>query len=387
MNRVLKRLISVYVFFLMVFSLGAEETVTLPYFTKGVYFSDTLKLNKGGVEANIIDRFLFEGALHWTEFTTLYARARIDNSKGSTSSVLFGSNVDQRYGEHNQVILDVLYIDSLLSGELGWDGPISLNLLTGNNSGGTLDSSWTRYNFENYRLSGIGGATIQVDLGYNNLFFLNVAVNPGFGTENAVWQGITGAVSDGVDFLAAASMRSEYYWAELYWDSYANSVAFNHGTELSLFGIGGWWGPSGLQNLNFQFTGRLEYGLAKLSSKENHLRYNAAAGLVIPILSGLDLNFSTNGYFIDRNEMNFGLDAEILFIKQLGLIAAFGGIKILTDPKFVYEVGVSGHLAFIDLYMGYSDKNGGNEGWFSGAFDTTQNTNNGFFLRFVVDVS
>lgn len=386
MKNVVKRLTYVGLFFLSVSVLSAEETTKLPYFTSGVYFSGSLKVNNTGVEAFIIDKFLFEGTLHWTEYTTLYARARIDNSQGQNSTVIFGSNVDQRYGEHNPVVFDVLYVKSRLSGEIGWDGPISLDLLVGSNSGGTLNQSWTRFNFENYRLSGIDGATVRVDIGYNDRFFLDLAVNPAFGTSNTVWRGITGTVSDGVDFLAAASMRYESFWVEIYWDSYANSVAFNQGTELSLFGIGGWWGPVSLQNLHYQLFGRLEYGLSKVGTKDDHLRFGAATGLVLPVLSGLDLNFSINGYFIDRNEVNLGFDTELLFIKQVGLFAAFGGIKILEDPQFVYEVGVGGHLAFLDIYVGYSDHKGGNEGWFKGAFDTTQNTNNGFFFRLVVDV-
>jgi hypothetical protein len=362
-------------------ALSAEES---PYEYR-VLFSDTMKINDFNLEHNIIDTFEFEGTVHWTENTELYGRIKLDNWSDSVGGILFGSEIDQRYGMSHSEIIDKIYIRSMILEEIGIEGAPYLEILGGYNAGGVLHEEWTAFDFENYRLAGIGGVVFQSDVAVWKDLYLTTSFNPAFGSSNPVWKGINGALSDDVDLLAALSWRSDSWWTELYWDSYSNSNASNQGSDLSVFGASAYLNTKLGKNTDIKLSERLEYGLNSSSSGKDHMRYSLAAGLDVKLLKGLKSNVSFNGFFLDRKEMNLGWDTELMVTDSLGAIAALGGIRLADDPDFIYEIGVSGHYNYLSLYFGYSDHKGGNEGWFSGAFDTTRNSNEGVFLRLDVE--
>lgn len=385
MNRKNRRLtFTILIFLTLIFSAELLTGQESPYiFT--VRFSDTAKFNNLNLEQNIIDTFEFEGTLHWTEFTELYGRLKLDNWSDSVGGMLFGSITDQRYGMNHQMILDKSYISSRILDEAGVDSPIDLLILGGVNAGGVLNEEWTAFNFENYRLGGIYGAVVQTDIGIYKDLYMTGAFNPAFGIDDLTWRGVNGAASEHPDILTGLSWRSDKWWTELYWDSYANSDAAGRGSDLSILGSGFYWHSETKSGMEIRFLERLEYGIPLGSSGEDHLRYGTAFGVDHPFLYGLKSNLSFNGFFLDRQDMNLGWDCEMLFTESMGLILAVGGISLNDDPSLVYEVGLSGRYSFLSLFFGYSDHQGGNDGWFSGAFDTTPDSEEGIFLRLDVE--
>lgn len=362
-------------------TLTADES---PYEYK-VRFSDTMKINNFNLEQNIIDTFVFEGTVHWTENTELYGRIKLDNWSDSIGGILFGTDTDQRYGMSHSELIDKSYIRSRVLKEIGIEGAPELEIMGGYNAGGVLHEEWTAFDFENYRMAGIRGVVFQTDIAVWKNLYLTTAFNPAFGSSNVVWEGINGAISDDVDLLAALSWRSDLWWTEFYWDSYSNSNASLQGSDLSVFGASAFLNTKLGNNTELKLNERLEYGLNKNNSGKDHMRYSLAAGIEMMLINGLRSNLSFNGFFLDRMEMNLGWDTELMLTENLGVITALGGIRLADDPDFIYEIGVSGHYEYLSLYFGYSDHKGGNEGWFSGAFDTTRSSNEGIFLRLDVE--
>ena len=359
----------------------AEES---PY-EYSVRFSDTMKIADFHLEHNIIDTFEFEGTLYWTDHTELHARLKLDNWSESVGGILFGTVLDQRYGMSHSEIFDKSYIRSSILDEIGIEGAPDLVILGGYNAGGVLHEEWTAFDFENYRLAGIRGVVLQSDIGVWKNLYLTAAFNPALGSSNTVWKGINGALSDKADILTALSWRSDSWWTEVYWDSYSNSDASLQGSVLSVFGLSSYWSSNPSDNINLKLSERIEYGLNESNSGKDHLRYALAAGFDIQLLHGLSSNLSFNGFFLDRKEMNLGWDTELMITEYLGTILALGGIRLANSPDFVYEAGISGHFNYLNLYFGYSDHKEGNEGWFSGAFDTTRNSGGAAFIRLDVE--
>lgn len=378
-KRSLSILILIMAALLVPMVLSAEES---PY-TYSVLFSDTMKINNFDLEHNIIDTFEFAGTVHWTEYTELYARIKLDNWSDSVGGALFGTEIDQRYGMYHSEIIDTTYISSMILEEIGIAGAPYLEILGGYNAGGVLHEEWTAFDFENYRLAGIGGVVIQGDVALWEDLYITAAFNPAFGSNNNIWNGINGALSDKLDLLAALSWRRDSWWTQIYWDSYSKSDASRHVSDLSLFGASSYLSTKLGKSVDIKLSERLEYGLN--SSGKDHMRVSFATGLDAKLLKGLKSNLSFNGFFLDRQEMNLGWDTELMVVKSFGVIGALGGIRLASDPDFIYEIGVSGHYNYLSLYFGYSDHKGGNEGWFSGAFDTTPDSNEGFFLRLNVE--
>ncbi len=90
---------------------GADES-TSQYspFEYRVRFSDTMKFDGVNLSGNIIDSFEFEGIVHWTEYTKLHARIKLDNWSDLGGGIVFGSGVDQRYGMNYGQVIDKAYI-------------------------------------------------------------------------------------------------------------------------------------------------------------------------------------------------------------------------------------------------------------------------------------
>ncbi len=262
------------------------------------------------------------------------------------------------------------------------ENSLDFEIQAGLNAGGLENEEWTRFNFENYRLGGVSGVALQSDLALRENLYLKLVFNPALGSSIPAWNGINASQTDYPDILAALSWRSGGWWSEIYWDSSANTDAELRGNSLSVAGIGTFWRRDMGRGFAIKAIERLEYGFAYKENSEDHLRYMLAAGLQAPLLKGFETNISFNGFFIDRTEMNIGWDSELMVTGNLGLILALGGIKLGTDdPDFVYEGGISGHFSYLSLYFGYSDHRGGNEGWFSEAFDSTRDSGGGLFLR------
>ncbi|MDC7231749.1 MAG: hypothetical protein PQJ58_00835 [Spirochaetales bacterium] len=373
--------IALTVFLLITQALTAMES---PFDFK-VKFSDTVKFKDWQLDQNIIDTFEFEGWVHWTENTELYARLKLDNFSESFGGILFGSTLDQRYGMSNDQLLDKSYVRTNLLKETGRESAPDLLLLAGYNAGGVLHEEWTAFDFENYRLGGIQGVVLQGDYQIWQQLYITGAFNPALGSSNLVWTGINDAKSSYPDILTAFSWRTEAGWAELYWDSYANSNASFQGSDLQVLGGASYYELDFPGSVQIRISDRLEYGFNRSASRKDHMRLAMAGGVQLPLLYGLSSNLSFNGFYLDRHEMNLGMDNELMVTETLGTFLALGGIRLGDDPDFVYEAGLSGHFNFLSLYIGYSDHKGGNEGWFSGAFDTTRESEASFFFRLDVE--